>query len=398
MEVKNWFDAINSSDVADSYGVEVSVTSEGGNYVYADSGSASASTSTYNVSVSPSDVTFKEVETVLFNGSTVNTTAVFYSFDGFTVENSSSGSIMFNPSGEHRLSASGDDSWESLLNTYSGASDVVSYEIRGVAPTGFNDDYVVYSSSSWADSYERLNSSDTYVDQNINALISNIYQNYSAGQVNATDVLTVTDLERQYAGSSDYASVLAQAVLKGYKVDLGGSQSFDVDGDGEVEYTGQLLTRATNIPMDGPNNSTGFEVNKTYNTANFDRSVNILFVDSNGNASIKALSEGQNFTALSATNDAGESIDRWSASTYVSQDASNTDLEAQISAQENVTTFVASSSGGSGGASGGSGGLFDGLFGGVSDLLGKLGLIGVGLVGLVALVVVARVLSIVDEL
>jgi hypothetical protein len=233
-------------------------------------------------------------------------------------------------------------------------------------PESSNEPQVVFDGSNWERLSEDTQSTQTYVDNNVRALVDTVYQNYNAGDVNATDVLTATDLERQFA--SDYestgslAAVQAQAAIRGYNTDLNASVNIDTyasdnDLDGNVDISGSLWTRAS-APSDVDNDSVNeWAVGQTYDTANFNEPI-YVGVQTQDGVEIRELS-GQ-FQIVSAQNPStGTPVDAVENEQYSYADADNGDLQEQ---QDKYTIVVeteedrTSSSGGGGGGGSGLGG------------------------------------------
>lgn len=227
-------------------------------------------------------------------------------------------------------------------------------------PTDSNEPQVVFNAADWATLSEDTQQTQDYVDNNVRALVDTVYNNYEPDEVNASDVLTPTDLERQFStdfqSTGSLAAVQAQAALYGYNTDLNASVKVDTDGDGNVNNAGTLFTRAS-APTDPDNDSQGeWVVGQQYDSANLDAPVYMAVQTTDG---VELIKLDGTWTILSAQNpETGTAVDTVENEQFSYADADNADLQQQ---QERYTVVLETEEDRTAGGGGGGGGDGSGI-------------------------------------
>ncbi|MFA1612424.1 hypothetical protein [Halobellus rubicundus] len=169
-------------------------------------------------------------------------------------------------------------------------------ELTVSAPNSNFNDQIILDSTEYTDTAHQIEQYNNNLQDQANDLVNKTYEDFESGQINATDLLSRTNLMFQYGsaaanGTASYANILAATSAMGVPTpDLNNTGTMTISYQ-NANHTGMLFGNP-------PNGS--WEVNKTYNPANF--SDPVLFIREDGTR----MQLDQNFTLDGAYTSAGK--------------------------------------------------------------------------------------------
>ena len=238
----------------------------------------------------------------LVNGSTATTAQVHVPFTQTNQVNNYDGTAYLHAAG---MSGSDDSHFAD-----------VNFDIQ--PPDGNYDTLTVFEVEDFAASWNEIQTRNSNLQTEAENFVNATYADFSAGEANASDVISANTAMFEYATQSDgsqslYDSTAALAMMGFDTPNMSSSGTMDVTYQGNT-YTGIVLAR------NAPGGS--WETNVTYNTGNITGPVFLATVDGQK----LDFAEGTNFTIEQMRTQTGANVTQVNTTNYVYKTANTSEL------------------------------------------------------------------------